>query len=251
MRSRRSLGSPRPAAPTRIANRISGSTSPSTLRWLPTNAPNRLRGMNMSTTAAGEMAGRAALVRRACCAWPLYSCTSRVEVSSSSRSPGCSDVHHHQAERRGDHHVREEQRERAAGERPEVRELAELHHAVRERREHERDHDEEQHAQEDLPERVEQRRGEPLRALRATPARSCAERQHHGARRVRRARGRAGCGSRGVRRCPTCRSGRAPRRRDEQAVHRDSPFIGSAADRECGGEGENRTPDLGVMNPSL
>jgi hypothetical protein len=47
---------------------------------------------------------------------------------------------------------------------PEVRELAELHYAVRQRGKHQRNHDEEQHSKEHLSERVEQGRGEPLGA---------------------------------------------------------------------------------------
>ncbi len=75
------------------------------------------------------------------------------------------DVHHDEPEGRGDRHVHEKERERAAGERTEVGEFAQLHHAARERREHQRDHDEEQHAQENLAERIADRGGEPARAV--------------------------------------------------------------------------------------
>ena len=88
-RLRRSRGRLSPAAPTRIAKVINGSTSPSTLRWLPTNAPNRLRGMNMSTTAMGVIPGPA-LFSTCCTAWPPYSLMSRAVVSSSRRAPGSS-----------------------------------------------------------------------------------------------------------------------------------------------------------------
>ena len=117
-RWRRSRGRPRPAAPTRIANRISGSTSPSMLRWLPTNAPNRLRGMNMSTIVAGVIAGRSALVSTCCCAWPLYCCDQPRGGLLVEAAARLQHVHHQQPERRRDRHVEEEQRERAAGERP-------------------------------------------------------------------------------------------------------------------------------------
>jgi len=59
----------------------------------------------------------------------------------------------------------EEQRERAARERPEVRQFTELHDAARQRGEHQRDHDEEQHAQEDLAERVADHGRKPACAL--------------------------------------------------------------------------------------
>jgi hypothetical protein len=74
-------------------------------------------------------------------------------------------VHHQQPERDPDEHVRREQRERLACERAEVGEFTELHDAARQRGENQGDHHEEQHAQEDLPERIEQVRGDPLRAF--------------------------------------------------------------------------------------
>ena len=107
--------------------------------------------MNMSTMAMGVMSGRAALFSTCCAAWPLYSLRSRAVVSSSRRAPGSSTFIITQAKRRGDRHVHEEQGEGATGERAELPELAELDDAVGERGEHQRDHDEEQHAQEDLP----------------------------------------------------------------------------------------------------
>jgi hypothetical protein len=64
------------------ASLISGNTSPSTLRWLPTNAPNRLRGMNMSTTAAGVTGGRSALFSTWPAACPLYCSIRRADVAS-------------------------------------------------------------------------------------------------------------------------------------------------------------------------
>src|SRR5687768_3669539 len=87
-RSRRSLPRWIAAAPTRTANRIRGSTSPSVPRLLPTNAPNRFRGMNISTTDIGVRSGCSARRSTCCAAAPPYSSMSRVRVSGDSVSPG-------------------------------------------------------------------------------------------------------------------------------------------------------------------
>ena len=71
------------------------------------------------------------------------------------RSAGLDHVHHDDAERHRDRHVQEEEHESAHRKRPERREMIELGDAHGQRREHQRDHHEEQHAQEDLPDRVE------------------------------------------------------------------------------------------------
>ena len=65
------------------------------------------------------------------------------------------DIHHDEAERHRDRHVQEKQGKGADRERAELPQALELRDAHGERGEHERDDDEEQHAQEDLPERVQ------------------------------------------------------------------------------------------------
>jgi len=77
------------AAPTRIANRISGSTSPSASRLGPATAPSRLRGMNISTSVPKLMPGWAAFLLMVCCALLPYSCISWPRACSSRWWPGC------------------------------------------------------------------------------------------------------------------------------------------------------------------
>ena len=84
------------------------------------------------------------------------------------RRAGLDHVHHHDAEGHGDRHVQEEEHEGAHRERPERREVVELGDAHRERGEDERDDHEEQHAQEDLPDRVEHEGRELARGLEET-----------------------------------------------------------------------------------
>ena len=111
--------------------------------------------MNISTIAIGVIVGlRRALRDRA---------PRRAAVFLEQLRPGLGlhggarleHVHHDEAERHGDRHVQEEQREGADRERTELPEALELRDAHGERGEHERDHDEEQHPQEDLAERIE------------------------------------------------------------------------------------------------
>ena len=169
-------------------------------RWLPTNAPNRLRGMNMSTIAVGVIAGRVSLVSTCLCRLAAVLLNQPRGRLLAEAAAGLQHVHHQQAERGRDRHVDEEQRERASRERPQVRQLAELHDPVRERREHQRDHDEEQHAQEHLPERVAAAWSRATAPPAAAAARTC-RRPGRWSRRRPRAPGRAGCGLRVGYRC--------------------------------------------------
>ena len=86
--SRRSSRSFTAAAPTRIANRISGSTSPRRLRSLPTKAPNRFLGMNISTIAIGVTSGCSARFATCCAAAPPYSCSNCSRASGAIAAPG-------------------------------------------------------------------------------------------------------------------------------------------------------------------
>ena len=191
--SRRSSRSLTAAAPTRIANRISGSTSPRRLRSLPTKAPNRFRGMNISTIAIGVTSGCPARFATCCAAAPPYSSQQLVPGLGRHRGAGLDHVHHDEAERHGDRHVQEEEHESPHRERPERREMVELGDAHGERREDERDDHEEQHPQEDLPDRVEHQRRELARALEEI-RREVADEQRDAAGQGADRRGRSGSG---------------------------------------------------------
>jgi len=121
--------------------------------------------MNISTTVIGVMSGCAARLATCCSAAPpklFHEARTRLGRHRRSR---LDDVHHEEPERDGDRHVDKEQQERAHREGPELAEPLELRDAHGERGEYERDHDEEQHAQEDLAERIEHERREAARCV--------------------------------------------------------------------------------------
>src|SRR5688572_23629707 len=89
-RRRRSSGSDMPTTPTRMANRIKGSTSPMRAVDWPTTAAKRFAGMNISTTTAKERPVCPACVATCFCAVPTYSVINRLFVSASMKPPGCS-----------------------------------------------------------------------------------------------------------------------------------------------------------------